>query len=57
MTDNRTTEVGRHSKRVRNFKCDVCNESFHIKRYNASWVRFMPPNFCPMCGTKVIKED
>lgn len=39
--------------RTRNFKCPSCNESFHIKRYNASWVRFMPPNFCPMCGERV----
>ncbi|MBQ1450066.1 MAG: hypothetical protein IIZ12_03930 [Eggerthellaceae bacterium] len=41
------------ASRTRNFKCPNCRESFHIKRYNAHWVRYMPPNFCPMCGERV----
>ena len=39
--------------RAKNFKCPSCNESFHIKRYNAHLVRYMPPRFCPMYGERV----
>lgn len=45
------------ASRTRNFKCPNCRESFHIKRYNAHWVRFMPPRFCPMCGERGWCED
>lgn len=41
------------ARQTKNFKCHSCNESFHIRRYNAKWVRFMPPMFCPMCGERV----
>ena len=49
--------AGGHPGRVRNFKCAVCGESFHIKRYNAHWVRYMPPKFCPMCGVRVDAKE
>lgn len=42
--------------RAKNFKCPSCNESFHIRRYNSHWVRFMPPRFCPMCGERVADQ-
>lgn len=47
--------------RVRNFKCHKCNQSLYVKRYvSGTWIRFMPPKFCPYCGVEVPvkrKED
>ena len=42
--------------RAKNFKCPTCRESFHIKRLNSHWVRFMPPKYCPMCGCEVERK-
>ena len=49
--ETKVTNRGMH----RNFRCDVCGVSYHIRRNRKTggdWTRFMPPNFCPGCGTK-----
>ena len=45
-------------KRLRKFACHGCGERFHIVRADSSghWVRYMPPNYCPCCGAKVVSE-
>ena len=46
-------------KRWRKFACPECGEQFHIVMrvdYSGHWVRYMPPNYCPKCGAKVVSE-
>ena len=42
---------------VRRFRCPHCKTVFHIQRNNnGHYVRYMPPAYCPGCGSSTEKK-